>query len=174
MAAANAMPIPSRSSAFSGAVLTAGAVALFVGTLFYMRLTWTLGLPALPVERNQALADALSLGARKLLLAGGWAFTGDWLLVAACIALLRRRHATGSDLPTVGWTLMGVSAAIALVFDSMIGVLFLALGSPFGLGPVPGIQGLVRFSVQRRQRPVWAGLRRSAMGGRAFRLSATA
>ena len=46
----------------SGALLASGAAALFVGTLFYARLTPELGLPALPAERTQALADALKLG----------------------------------------------------------------------------------------------------------------
>jgi hypothetical protein len=48
----------------SGALLAFGAAALFVGTLFYARLTPELGLPALPAERTQALADALRLGPR--------------------------------------------------------------------------------------------------------------
>ena len=38
----------------SGALLASGAAALFVGTLFYARLTPELGLPALPAERMQA------------------------------------------------------------------------------------------------------------------------
>ena len=112
------------ADAFSGALLTAGAAALFVGTLFYARLTPELGLPALPDERNQALADALSLGAQKLSLAGGWAFLGDCLLLAACIALVRRRRRQGSDLDSAGWALLAVSAAIAMVFDSMTAALF--------------------------------------------------
>jgi hypothetical protein len=46
----------------TGALLASGAAALFVGTLFYARLTPELGLPAMPAERLQALADALRLG----------------------------------------------------------------------------------------------------------------
>lgn len=124
-------PTLSRSEAFSGAVLAAGAVALFVGSIFYIRLTWRLGLPALPAERMQALADVLSLGSQKLLLAGGWAFTGDCLLLAACIVLVRRRHLQGSDLDSIGWALLGVGVAIAMIFDPITAVVFwpLAHGS---------------------------------------------
>src|SRR5271167_2064380 len=100
-------PTRLRSDSFSGAVLTAGAVALFVGTLFYARLTPRLGLPALPAERGQALADAISPGADKMALAGGWAFFGDWLLLGACIALLgsppgRRERSRGDRVGTFG------------------------------------------------------------------------
>jgi hypothetical protein len=108
---------------FSGALLTLGAAALFVGTLFYARLTPELGLPALPGERAQALADALKLGPTPLALAGGFAFLGDCLLLAASLALASR---TGrlSDLAPAGWALMAVSVALAMVFDSMTAALF--------------------------------------------------
>jgi hypothetical protein len=62
---------------FAGLLLATGAVALFVGTLFYARLTVRLGLPASPADRPDALADVLSLGAERLSLAGGFAFLGD-------------------------------------------------------------------------------------------------
>jgi hypothetical protein len=114
----------SRPNLFSGSLLTAGAVILFLGTLFYTRLTWRLGLPALPAERNGALADVLSLGAQRLLLAGGVSFFGDCLLLAACLALARRRGLAGSDLESAGWVLTGVSMALAMVFDSMLAALF--------------------------------------------------
>jgi hypothetical protein len=107
----------------SGVVLAAGAAALFVGTLFYARLTPELGLPALPAERAQALADALRLGPQALALAGGFAFLGDCLLLAACIALASR-HRRAGDLDTVGWALMAVSVVLAMVFDSMTAALF--------------------------------------------------
>ena len=107
----------------SGALLAFGAAALFVGTLFYARLTPQLGLPALPAERTQALADALRLGPQALALAGGFAFLGDCLLLAACIALASR-HRRAGDLDTVGWALMAVSVALAMVFDSMTAALF--------------------------------------------------
>jgi hypothetical protein len=107
----------------SGAMLAAGAAALFVGTLFYARLTPELGLPALPAERTQALADALRLGPQALGLAGGFAFIGDCLLLAACIALASR-HRRAGDLDTIGWALMAVSVALAMVFDSMTAALF--------------------------------------------------
>ena len=58
-------PAPSQSDAVSAALLALGAAALFLGTLFYARLTPALGLPALPDERAQALADALTLGPRN-------------------------------------------------------------------------------------------------------------
>ena len=86
---------------FSGALLAFGSVALFVGTLFYARLTPELGLPALPAERTQALADALRLGPQALALAGGFAFLGDCLLLAACIALASR-HRRAGDLERSG------------------------------------------------------------------------
>jgi hypothetical protein len=107
----------------SGALLASGAAALFVGTLFYARLTPDLGLPALPAERTQALADALRLGPHALALAGGFAFLGDCLLLAACVALASR-HRRAGDLDAVGWALMAVSVALAMVFDSMTAALF--------------------------------------------------
>jgi hypothetical protein len=110
----------------SGALLAAGATALFVGTLFYARLTPELGLPALPAERTQALADALKLGAQPLALAGGFAFLGDCLLLAACIALASRGRST-DDLDSAGWALMAVSVALATMFDSMSAALFFPL-----------------------------------------------
>ncbi len=116
-------PMRMRGDAFSGALLALGAAALFVGTLFYARLTPQLGLPALPAERAQALADTLSLGAQRLALAGGSAFLGDCLLLAACIALASRGR-PASDLESAGWALMSVSVAIAMVFDSMTAALF--------------------------------------------------
>jgi hypothetical protein len=107
----------------SGALLASGAAALFVGTLFYARLTPELGLPALAAERTQALADALELGPQALALAGGFAFLGDCLLLAACIVLASRSR-RASDLDAVGWALMAVSVALAMVFDSMAAALF--------------------------------------------------
>jgi hypothetical protein len=116
-----------ESERFSAALLIAGAAALFVGTLFYARLTQVLGLPALPSERAQALADALSLGPRRLALAGGVAFAGDCLLLAASIALACRPRR--SDLGAAGWLLIAVSAALAAIFDSMTAALFWPLAN---------------------------------------------
>jgi hypothetical protein len=110
----------------SGALLASGAAALFVGTLFYARLTPELGLPALPTERAQALADALQLGSQPLALAGGFAFLGDCLLLAASIVLASRPGHL-SDLAPTGWALMAVSVALATVFDSMTAALFFPL-----------------------------------------------
>jgi hypothetical protein len=107
----------------SGALLASGAAALFIGTLFYARLTRELGLPALPAERMQALADALELGPQALALAGGFAFLGDGLLLAVCIVLASRSRRAG-DLEAAGWALMAVSVALAMVFDSMTAALF--------------------------------------------------
>jgi hypothetical protein len=114
------------SDVFSGALLASGAAALFVGTLFYARLTSELGLPALPAERTQALADALKLGPQALALAGGFAFLGDCLLLAASIVLASRTGRV-NDLAPAGWALMGVSVALAIVFDSMTAALFFPL-----------------------------------------------
>jgi hypothetical protein len=99
---------------------------LRVGTLFYARLTPELGLPALMAERPQALADALRLGPQPLALAGGFAFLGDCLLLAACIALTSKSRRTG-DLESAGWALMAVSVALAMLFDSMTAALFFPL-----------------------------------------------
>ena len=123
----------SSRAVFSGVTLATGAVALFVGTLFYARLTPALGHPALPGGRQQALADALVLGPEKLALAGGFSFFGDLLMVAACIALAERRR-LGHDLEAIGWALIAVSAAIAMIFDSMTAALFwpLAHGADAG------------------------------------------
>ena len=106
--------------------MASGAAALFVGTLFYARLTPELGLPALPPERTQALADALKLGPQPLALAGGFAFLGDCLLLAACIALASRSPRL-SNLDTAGWALIAVSVALATMFDSMTAALFFPL-----------------------------------------------
>ena len=139
----------------SGALLASGAAALFVGTLFYARLTPELGLPALPAERTQALADALRLGPRALALAGGFAFLGDCLLLAACIVLASRRRRAG-DLEAAGWALMAVSVALAMVFNSMTAALFWPLAHAAELRPVRRGQIVVRLSLRRRQRALWA------------------
>ncbi len=55
--AAAQRPDQIRGDALSGALLASGAAALFVGTLFYARLTPRLGLPALPAERAGALCE---------------------------------------------------------------------------------------------------------------------
>jgi hypothetical protein len=44
-------------------------------------------------------------------------------LLAACVALASRHRRTG-DLDAVGWALMAVSVALAMVFDSMTAALF--------------------------------------------------
>ena len=121
-------------SAVSGGVLAAGAVALFVGTLFYTRLTPRLGLPALPAERTQALADVLALGSQRLFLAGGLAFLGDCLLLAGCFGLARGGARPG-DLAAAGWSLLAVSAATAMIFDSMMAVLFWPLAHAADAAP---------------------------------------
>jgi hypothetical protein len=69
IAAETARGARASGDVFSGALLASGAAALFVGTLFYACLTPELGLPALPTERTQALADALMLGPQPLALA---------------------------------------------------------------------------------------------------------
>ena len=123
IAAETARSARAPGDVLSGTLLAFGSVALFVGTLFYARLTPELGLPALPAGRTQALADALRLGPQALALAGGFAFLGDCLLLAACIALASR-HRRAGDLDAVGWALMTVSVALAMVFDSMTAALF--------------------------------------------------
>jgi hypothetical protein len=123
IAAETARSARASGDVVSGALLASGAAALFVGTLFYARLTPELGLPALPAERTQALADAFRLGPQALALAGGFAFLGDCLLLAACIALASR-HRRAGDLDAAGWALMAVSMALAMVFDSMTAALF--------------------------------------------------
>ena len=123
IAAETARSARAPGDVLSGTLLAFGSVALFVGTLFYARLTPELGLPALPAGRTQASADALRLGPQALALAGGFAFLGDCLLLAACIALASR-HRRAGDLDTIGWALMAVSVALAMVFDSMTAALF--------------------------------------------------
>ena len=113
--------------ALSGALMAAGAATLFVGTLFYIRLTPQLGLPALAADRPQALADALALGPQRMALAGGFALLGDFLLAAGCIALAARRRLADSDLEPFGWTLIAISAATAMIFDSIMAVLLAPL-----------------------------------------------
>lgn len=117
-------PTNPPSGLFSGLLLAAGAAALFAGTLFYARLPPELGLPARASERAEALADVLALGPDRLGLAGGFAFAGDCLLLAACIALAFRAQSQASDLDRAGWALIAVSVAVATVFDSMTAALF--------------------------------------------------
>ena len=150
---------------FLGALLASGAAALFVGTLFYARLTPELGLPTLPAERTRALADALSLGPQPLALAGGFAFLGDCLLLAACIALGARR--ASSKLESAGWALMAVSVALAMVFDSMSAALFFPLAQASDAAPFVAVKSWVRLSVRRRQRPLRAGLHGCPLRGHA-------
>jgi hypothetical protein len=108
--------------ALSGTLLAAGSIVLFIGTLFYIRLTPELGLPTAAANRTQALSDALALGPRPMLLAGGFAFFGDVLLTAGCVALLTRRRLRHSDLEPFGWTLIAMGAAVAMIFDSLMAV----------------------------------------------------
>jgi hypothetical protein len=129
------VPAPSASDTASAALLIFGAAALFIGTLFYAQLTPALGLPALPAERPQALTDALTLGPRKLALAGGFAFFGDVLLFAACVAFASRGRRQASGIERAGWTLMAVSVAIALVFDSMTAALLWPLAHAADAAP---------------------------------------
>ena len=153
---------------FSGALLASGAAALFVGTLFYARLTPELGLPALAAERTQAMADALKLGPQALALAGGFAFLGDCLLLAASIVLASR---TGrlSDLAPAGWALMGVSVALAIVFDSMTAALFFPLAHDADPAPFLAVKSWFDFLFAAAGVPyglgfiavLWADLTRS-------------
>jgi hypothetical protein len=144
MAAETARRVRASGDVLSGALLASGAAALFVGTLFYARLPPELGLPALAAERMQALADALKLGPQALALAGGFAFLGDCLLLAASIVLASR---TGrlSDLAPVGWALMGVSVALAMVFDSMTAALFFPLAQSADPAPFVAIKSWFDF-----------------------------
>jgi hypothetical protein len=143
IAAVTARGSHSSGDVFSGALLASGAAALFVGTLFYARLTPELGLPALPAERTQALADALSLGPQPLALAGGFAFLGDCLLLAACIALASRSGP--SKLDSAGWALMAVSVALAMVFDSMTAALFFPLAHASDSAPFVAVKSWFDF-----------------------------
>src|SRR3984885_6807131 len=144
IAAETARRVRASGDVLSGALLASGAAALFVGTLFYARLPPELGLPALAAERMQAVADALKLGPQALGLAGGFAFLGDCLLLAASIVLASR---TGrlSDLAPVGWALMGVSVALAIVFDSMTAALFFPLAQSADPAPFVAIKSWFDF-----------------------------
>jgi len=108
--------------ALSGALVAAGSIVLFIGTLFYIRLTLELGLPTAAENRMRALSDALTLGPRPMFLAGVFAFFGDVLLTAGCVALLTRRRLRHSDLEPFGWALVALGAAVAMIFDSMMAV----------------------------------------------------
>ena len=144
IAAETARGARASGDVFSGALLASGAAALFVGTLFYARLTPELGLPALPAERTQALADALKLGPQLLAFAGGFAFLGDCLLLAACIALASRSRRAG-DLDTGGWALMAVSVALAMVFDSMTAALLWPLAHAADSAPFVAVMSWFDF-----------------------------
>jgi hypothetical protein len=138
-------PARPPSDAASAVLLVLGAAALFVGTLFYARLTPALGLPALPAERAQALADALTLGPQKLTLAGGFSFLGDVLLLAACVALASGGPRRASGLERAGWALMAVSVAIALVFDSMTAALLWPLAHASEAAAFPAFKAWFDF-----------------------------
>jgi hypothetical protein len=69
-----------------------------------------------------------------LALAGGFAFLGDCLLLAASVVLASRNRRAG-DLEPAGWALMAVSVAVATVFDSMTAALFFPLAH--GADPAP-------------------------------------
>ena len=77
------------SEVFPGALLASGAAALFVGTLFYARLTPSSGC-RLCRPSGRRRWPTLKLGAQPLALAGGFSFLGDCLLLAASIALASR------------------------------------------------------------------------------------
>ena len=157
IAAETARSARASGDVVSGALLAFGAAALFVGTLFYARLTPELGLPALPAERPQALADALKLGPQALALAGGFALLGDCLLLAASIVLASR---TGrlSDLAPAGWALMGVSVALAIVFDSMTAALFFPLAQSADSAPFVAIKSWFDFLFAAAGVPYGLGL----------------
>lgn len=116
-------PRQTDTYALAAILLTAGAVLLFVGTLFYVRLTPELGLPTTAASRLRAVGDALALGPRAMFLAGGFALAGDVVLTAAFLVLVSRRSLAGSDLEPVGWMLLALGAGVAIVFDSMMAVL---------------------------------------------------
>ena len=157
---------------FLGALLASGAAALFVGTLFYACLTPELGLPALPAERAQALADALRLGPQPLALAGGFAFLGDCLLLAACIALASRR--APSKLDSAGWALNGGQRRARHGVRFNDGGAVLPVGACLQLHAVRCGQIVVRLSLRRRQRPLWARLHRRPLRGYPSRRTASA
>ena len=139
------MERPDGTYRLAGVLLAAGSVVLFVGTLFYIRLTPELGLPAAVADRMHALADARALGPQRMALAGGFAFFGDFLLAAACNALLTRRRLSGSDLEPVGWTLVGVSAANAMLFDSSMAALLAPLAQLPDAGTFIAFKGWFDF-----------------------------
>ncbi len=163
-------PARAAGDAFSGLLLAAGAAALFVGTLFYTRLTPELGLPAPQTERAQAIADALSLGPARLALAGGWAFGGDCLLLAACIALVCRARSRASDLELAGWSLIAVSVAIAMVLNSMTAAMFWPLAHSADPAPFLAFKSWFDFLFAAGNAPfgmgfiaiLWADLRSSS------------
>jgi hypothetical protein len=163
-------PAHSQSEAVSATLLIFGAAALFVGTLFYARLTPALGLPALPAERGQALADALTLGPRKLALAGGFSFLGDGLLLAACVALASKGRRQASDLERAGWALMAVSVVVAIVFDSMTAALFWPLAHASDAAPFLAFKAWFDFLFAAADVPfglgfiavLWADARRAS------------
>jgi hypothetical protein len=124
-------------------LLASGAAALFVGTLFYARLPSELGLPGLAAERMQALADALKLGPQPLALAGGFAFLGDCLLLAACIVLASRTPR--SELDSAGWALIAVSVTLAMLFDSVTAALFYPLAHAVDSTPFLAIKSWFDF-----------------------------
>jgi hypothetical protein len=138
--------------------MVGGAAALFVGTVFYARLTPQLGLPALPDERLSALADALTLGPQRLALAGGFAFAGDCMLLAACIALARAPRGRAGGLASAGFALIAVSVALAMVFDSMTAALFWPLAQSPDPAPFLAFKAWFDFLFAAGNAPFGLGL----------------
>src|ERR1700722_965790 len=160
IAAETARGARASGDVFSGALLASGAAALFVGTLFYARLTPELGLPALPPERTQALADALKLGPQPLALAGGFAFLGDCLLLAAWLAFASRRPPAGEPLLPRRVSYVGIAIGAAAPISGLgaaLGMLHLPL--VIGLSVTFGCVILAALGVQIARRGPAGGAR---------------
>src|ERR1700687_3386015 len=101
--------IPSSPQSFrlSGAVLAIGSFILLIGTLLYLPLGPTLGLPTNQSAYPDAFNTALHMG-RMMQLAGCISFLGDTLILVASLALLGRRELAHGDFERICWSLLGV------------------------------------------------------------------
>ena len=159
-------PAPSQSDAVSAALLALGAAALFLGTLFYARLTPELGLPALPASVRRRSPTRLRSGPTN--------WRSPAALRFSAMAFARRLRRPGfkrptsrrSDLATAGWALMAVSVVIAMVFNSMTAALFWPLAHASEAAPFLAFKAWFDFLFAAGNVPFGLGLHRCPAGGR--------
>ena len=149
----------------SGALLASGAAALFVGTLFYARLTPELGLPALTGRTYASAGRRAQARAASRWPSPAASRSSAIVCCSRRASLLASRSSGAGDLDQ-GW--LGVDggqrrARHGVRFDDRGAVL--SLGARIRLRAVRSDQVVVRLSVRRRQRSLRARLDRCSVRG---------